>query len=1086
MNGTALRTDVPPEIVLALGGVSPTDEQWTAISAPLEPAVLVAGAGSGKTSVIAARVVYLALVALGRVEATHDGVLPGNLLCLTFTNKATDNLRLRIRRALAGVELPEGEEPEILNYHGFAQQVIDRHGMLAGVESGQRVLSQAQRVELAGRVLDEMTFEHVKTEWQPTVVDSILKLNDQAQNHLVDPDRIVAHNLARIEVLRSLRSRRTLEAAQQRIELAQATEVFARLKADLGVIDYGDQIELAMRIATEHPAVGHAYRERFHAVLLDEYQDTNVAQARLIEALFGGGHPVTAVGDPDQNIYAWRGASLYNLLEFPERFRTAGGRPARTLPLFTNFRSGARILRAADTIIGELPEQQHPDPDKRLVPWPANGEGEVTLAAHRDERTEAAWIAEHVDALHALGSSWSEIAVLCRTSRLFLLLQQAFEERGTPIEIVGLAGLLRLPEVVEVLAYARAANDPLASVALARILTGPRYRVGFKDLAQVAGWAKQKNYAWRETGEDDEETPFLLAEALEHLNEIEELSDEGRARLEAFAAELAELRVGARQPVGDFLGEVIRRTGLVDELEADLDRPVAMQRARNLAAFLDQVHAFQPIEGELTLRAFLDYVDDVIALEKEDWETVQPSDEDSVKMMTIHQAKGLEFDHVFVPGMATGLMPSTRIQQNPAERGYSLDFELRGDAAILPTFDGVLSHFKDDLKRQEVIEERRTAYVALTRARRTLHVSASQWYGENVQAKGPSAFFEELTGWGAAGDAILELAEGIADEAENPMLGYRLELVRDWPGPARRDEADALFPAGWREAALEAAATGGVQPSLLESLPADERAAFDVVVGERRALSAHLRERELADAEVGEDRVPRAISASGVIDYARCPKRFYWSSVRPLPRFSGPAARIGTEIHRWIERRASGQGQLLEVGDQPDLTQEELAGDPGRVERLRHAFLEGRFAERTPLFAERAFLLRFGNITVGGRIDAIYGDAEGPWEIVDWKTGRRPADDDPLARLQLDVYGLACVEIWGKGPGDLSLTYVYLASGDEVTRAMDEPSAVRARIGGSLEAIAAGSFDPTPGPQCTYCDFKAFCAEGRAWLAANG
>jgi DNA helicase-2/ATP-dependent DNA helicase PcrA len=496
------------------------------------------------------------------------------------------------------------------------------------------------------------------------------------------------------------------------------------------------------------------------------------------------------------------------------------------------------------------------------------------------------------------------------------------------------------------------------------------------------------------------------------------------------------------------------------------------------------VHAFQPLEGDLTLRAFLDYVDGVIELDKEDWETVQPSDDDAVKVMTIHQAKGLEFDHVFVPGVAANLLPSTKIQQNPAERGYSLDFELRGDAAILPTFDGVLSHFKADLKAQEIIEERRTAYVALTRARKTLHVSASEWYGENVRAKGASEFFSELGEWAeATREAQVVTAE--ASDDENPMLGYRLELVRDWPGPATRDEADEVFEEGWRAAALDAVAGGAVQASLLEALSPDDRDAFDIVAKERRALAAHLLEREAADATLGGERIPRSISASGVIDYARCPKRFYWSTVRPLPRFSGPAARIGTDIHRWIERRASGQGQLLELADVPDLTHEELAGDPGRVERLRQAFLQSRFANRTPLFAERAFLLRFGEFTVGGRIDAIYGDVDGPWEVVDWKTGHRPDDDDPLARLQLDVYGLACVEIWGRHPVDLTLTYVYLASGEEVTRAMDDAAEVRARIGASLEAIGAGVFDPIPGAQCIHCDFKAFCAAGKAWLAEN-
>ena len=176
-------------------GADPTEEQWDAIAWPLEPCVLVAGAGSGKTSVMAARVVYLALAALGRIEGVDpaEGVLPGNVLCLTFTNKATENLRLRVRRALAALELPEGEEPEILNYHGFAASILERYGVLAGFEPGARVLTQAQRSELCGRVLDEMTFEHASATWQPSLVSKILELDEQAQNHRVTPPEIEAH-----------------------------------------------------------------------------------------------------------------------------------------------------------------------------------------------------------------------------------------------------------------------------------------------------------------------------------------------------------------------------------------------------------------------------------------------------------------------------------------------------------------------------------------------------------------------------------------------------------------------------------------------------------------------------------------------------------------------------------------------------------------------------------------------------------------------------------------------------------------------------------------------------------------------------
>ncbi|MBA3552696.1 MAG: ATP-dependent helicase, partial [Actinobacteria bacterium] len=1015
---------VPPEIREAMGA-EPTDEQWRAIAMPLEPYVIVAGAGSGKTSVIAARVVYLALVATGRVAAEHAGVLPGSVLCLTFTNKATENLRQRIRKALATVELPEGEEPTILNYHGFAAQILERHGLLAGVEPSQRVLSPAQRTELCARVLDEMTFEHATATWQPTLIGNILALDDQMANHRVSPGQVIASNERLVAELRGEKSdARVSAAALERIELARAVERFQGMKREMGALDYGDQIMLALDVSERFPQVAAEHRERFRAAVLDEYQDTNVAQAALIARVFGGGFPVAAVGDPDQNIYAWRGASLHNLQQFPAQFPRADGSRSEKLPLYTNFRSGASILAAADRIISPLPPEQRPDPDKELRPWPPNGEGSVEIVRLEDEWSEANGIAERILSLRAGGGpapAWSTFAVLCRKSRLFVPIQQVFAEAGIPAEIVGLAGLVKVPEVVEVLAYARAVADPFASVSLARILLGPRYRVGFKDLARVATWAKDRNYALRALGrdlrdeEEDETPPFLFAEALEHLGEVEGASEEGLRRLEEFRAELAALRVEARRPVSEFLAEVVRRIGLLAELDASLDTAAATATRRNLSAFLDEVRAFSPLEGELTLRAFLDYVDIVEASEDSEWSPVQPSEDDSVKVMTIHQAKGLEFDTVFVPGLAKGLLPDVRVQQNPAEKGRSLDFHLRGDREVLPSFQGVLRTFWQALRDQALVEERRTCYVALTRARRRLFASGAHWYGgdEVQKPKEASVFLEELADWGEeSGRAVVD--RGGDPSEENPLAGHRERLVRDWPGPALREESDELFPVGWRATAAHASRQPDALEALEASLPQPERVASRQRSDEYGTLALHLLEREAAANVAPEPKMPATVSVGGLVEYARCPKRFYWSAIRPLPRFSGPAARVGTQVHAWIERRSSGQTSLLDLDDAPDLAPEELTGEPGRVERLQQNFLESVYAGRVPLYAERPFLLHVDGFVVSGRIDAVYGLPDGPWEIVDYKTGRQPDPGDPLAGLQLDLYALACAEIWGK------------------------------------------------------------------------
>ena len=350
--------------------------------------------------------------------------------------------------------------------------------------------------------------------------------------------------------------------------------MFRRLKRDLGVIDFGDQIELAMQVATAHPEVGREYRDRFGAVLLDEYQDTNVAQARLMRGVVRRRAPGHRGRRPrPEHLRVARGVAV-EPVRLPHGVPEADGVARRPGCRCSPTSVAARASCTPPTRSSRrCPRHQRPDPDKRLVPFEPNGEGEVTIASHRDELTEARGIAERIVRAARRRRVVVARSRCCAAPRgCSSCCSRRSPSETSPPRSWGSPACCALPEVVEVLAYARAANDAMASVALARILMGPRYRVGFKDLALVAGWAKGKNYAWREEGGDDEETPFLFAEALEHLDEVEGLSDEGRARLEEFRDELAQLRAQARRPVPEFLGEVIRRIGIVDELDADVDR----------------------------------------------------------------------------------------------------------------------------------------------------------------------------------------------------------------------------------------------------------------------------------------------------------------------------------------------------------------------------------------------------------------------------------------------------------------------------------------------------------------------------------
>jgi DNA helicase-2/ATP-dependent DNA helicase PcrA len=1074
---------VPPEIVAALGGNEPTPQQWEAISHdPSTPCAVVAGAGSGKTAVMAARVVWLTIEKL----ANRPGAMPSEILCLTFTNKACEELARRVRDATTGLKkIPEGEEATVLTYHAFAARLLDDYGLRMGIEAGPMLLSGAHRWQIASSLFEDAEFEHLEVRTVRFPVNKMLGLADQCADHLVDPDNLAEQSelfASLIEVKRR-EDAEARDTARERAELAKLVARYQARKRELGAIDYGDQIRLAVELVTNHPEVTNDFRRRYPIVLLDEYQDTNHAQGVLLKTLCGPGYPMMCVGDPDQNIYAWRGASLKNILRFKDDFK------GTDRPLEVNFRSGRKILEVANAIIGKVPkERRH---DKRLVPHESRGEGEVVAFVATDERAEAREIARIIK---ESGAPRKEIAVLCRKKRLFRAISEVLGEEGIEHEVVDLGGLLQLPEIVEVLAWLRVLDDPARNVALARILQGPRWRIGYRDLVALARWSGAHTKRLKDALDSDEypgDVAFALGEALDHLDDadMEALSAEAKTRLHEFRQILATLRRAATDhPLDELVSAVIEESGLMRELEAGEDA-ASTSAKRNLLNFVGVVGAFAPLQsgsesrsrGDATLRTLIEWLD---AAEdaQEELEVVQVSEADTVKLLTVHKAKGLEWDVVFVPGLAEGpkskLFPDTGRQPNPLTQAQTLPFELRGDRDVLPAYPGRLDEFRKLLAARAEEEERRLCYVAMTRARKMLVASCAYWYEGPKEPFAPGRFYKEI-----AEHPETEALAAPECPAESPLVEARRARAGGWPPPAGPLEADPLFEAGWHAAAAAAARDPATVKALASSvLDADTRATFEARLAgevERIGLVAGR-----AAAEAGPE-VPRTLSVSALLTHERCPKQFYWTYVRPLPRRPSAAAALGTEIHRWIETASRGEATLFDEEEAPpDLSPEERSGAASDAGRLKEAFRRSRFASMRPLAVERPFTLYLDGFAISGRIDAIFGEPGGPWEVVDYKTGAVPPDGDPVAGLQLDVYALACQEVWGKRAEDLTLTYFYVGEEKEVSRRALGGGETAKRVGEVLAGLrgwAAG-----PGEQCHWCDFLRFCEPGLVFTGAGG
>ncbi len=812
-------SDVPahitdPEQLKELLGIPFTPEQTACIVAPPAPQVIVAGAGSGKTTVMAARVVWL--VGTGQVA-------PEQVLGLTFTNKAAGELAERVRKALirAGVTDPDvidpddpPGEPAISTYHAFAGRLLTDHGLRLGLEPTSRLLADATRYQLAARVLREAPGPYpALTRSFADLVSDLLALDAELAEHLVRPEDLRTWDAGLLDTLEGVRLgnadlRKVPEAAAARRELADLVIRYRAAKRERDLLDFGDQIALSARLAGL-PEVGRVLRDEYRVVLLDEYQDTSVAQRILLAGLFGGGtgHPVTAVGDPCQAIYGWRGASVANLDDFPEHFAHADGRPAARQALSENRRSGGRLLDLANGLAEPLRAMHAGVEALRPAPG-AERDGTVRCALLRTHAEEIGWIADSVAHLVRTGTAPGEIAVLCRTATDFAEIQGALVARDVPVEVVGLSGLLHLPEVADLVAVCEVLQDPGANASLVRLLSGPRWRIGPRDLALLGRRARLLVSHARVEGDDDPDR--RLAEAVEGVDPSEVISladaldtfletpldgtgdDDGlpfsadaRVRFARLATELRDLRRSLSDPLMDVLYRVLAVTGLEVELSAS-PHALAARRRETLSNFLDVAASFAAGDGEATLLAFLGFLRTAAQYEK-GLDNALPGGENTVKVLTAHKSKGLEWDVVAVPGLVTGTFPSGQGREKWTAQGKVLPHGLRGDAETLPdvvSWDSRgLKTFHEAMKDHQHTEELRLGYVTFTRPRSLLLGSGHWWGPSQKKPRGPSDFLTALYEHCAAGHGEIEAwADEPAEDEENPAL-HRATVDEVWPLP---------------------------------------------------------------------------------------------------------------------------------------------------------------------------------------------------------------------------------------------------------------------------------------------------------------
>ena len=1117
------------DVAAALGQPSPTPAQQSVIEAPPTPALVVAGAGSGKTETMSGRVVWL--VANGHVRREE-------ILGLTFTRKAAGELAERIGHRLAVIDeygrrgllphiaqivgsgalrrvddatggrqreivrthvldelaasygtgwepgTPRGADdllarPRVSTYNAFADGIVREHAARIGRDADVAMLSQAASWMLARDVVlraDLPELENIDYALG-TVIDAVQRLAGDALDHRVDLDEAVRVAADTAASFAPYRGNGDVEKAAVNLlslpTLARLVREYIAEKERRGVLDFADQVSGAYDIVETAPDVRAELREQHRVVLLDEYQDTSVIQTRFLAELFHDS-AVMAVGDPHQSIYGWRGASADNLYAFSGAF--ARSQSAQTYSLMTSWRNDRAILDIANRVLEPL---QRPGLDvPPLDPRPAAGAGTVDLRFPFTVDDEAAEVADwfvHRRAAHdaiAAGRPHTG-AVLFRSKRHMQTFAAALAARGVPHRILGLGGLLATPEVVDVVSTLRVVHDPTAGSALIRLLTGPRFGVGVADMAAL--YDLGRTLAERDTsmmplpdevrvrlrssrGADEAVSIIDAVDVVRAVRDdyrlLAQLTPEGRARIRAAGEMLERLRRASSQPLTELLRLIELELRLDIELAANETRGPARVASTQLRAFSDEVRAFLAADDRGTIGSLLAWLDKAESTD-ELMPRPEPPEPGVVQLLTIHGSKGLEWDAVAVVRLVADELPS-RVSDTSGWFGFGMvPFALRGDRDALPRFvwdpaaavggesdpkkrqalaqsslsggatkanpqGGAIKRFKDAYRAYQQQEERRLAYVAVTRARTDLLLTGAHWAGQKAP-RTPSPFLLEAI------DVLGAEPIDPVDPDDNPYDGPGATI--NWP----------LDPLGARRGIVEVAAAtvddARRRVDLLE--PSDELA---------RLLAERAARLKGVDATA-----PTRVPASRFKDYVTDYDSTVSAIVRPMPERPYRQTRLGTLFHAWVEHRSTlvGAGTrvdeaLWEVDDDADPGPAEGgdAADAADLAALQRTFERSEWGALQPIAVEIEidFALGAGLDDAAARdtahivickLDAVYrrADRGGRIEIVDWKTGKPPrgAAQEDERMLQLALYRLAYHRRFGVPLDEIDVALYYVA-----------------------------------------------------------
>ncbi len=988
-------------------------EQLIAVTTVGGPILIVAGAGTGKTRVITHRLAYL---------IDHYSLSPSQVLAVTFSKKAASEMLDRVESLIG----EHKDEMWVMTFHSFCHRILRDWGFEIGLPSKFRLLDRIEQWIFFKKILGDLNLKyHLKLADPTDCIYGFLRFIGRAKDELVSPDEYGAYASA-IED----------EAEREKqIEIARAYKIYQRKMEDSGYLDFGDLILRTIRLFKERPDLLERYRRQFRHILVDEFQDTNIAQIELVTLLTDEGRNICAVGDDDQGIYRFRGASYASFLKFKEKFPDV-----ISLRLTQNYRSTKKILDVAGRLIKQNDPDRY-DPNKEL--WTKNPTGaEVELINVSNYAQEARIVVDKIKSIYASTPeeerSYSDFAILYRAHSHRNEVTKRLVAEKIPHIVIGGLSLFEQDEIKDIISYLRLINNPKDSLSFFRVCSIPHYAIDLAEIIKLNTFAK------------DSEIPLYAA--LDRLDQID-INEDAKSKLLALKHTLVKLMHSAQK---GGLSEVIYK--LFDETRYLLNLISSLRveneaRILNIARFQRFINDYLEEHEDHTLTSFLEYLNSYIEAGGSLGEDELVEGAQGVWLMTIHQAKGLEFKYVFVIGLVQNRFPT---RKRPEQIYFSE--ELMKEK--LP---------KGDYHTQE---ERRLCYVSMTRAKEKLHLSfldrphqkSSRFVTEIIKPKDKAITMIDAS----------ELEEDLIDKFD---IGLTTSNIAQFKQSQRIFEIIGAF--------LERPNKDEI-PKCLKKLEGELHRIYE----DTKTIVESGAPVLLGTTNIAIPKVLK-LSYTQIDTYKTCPLKYKFAYIYNIPGKPSAARQFGTDIHNVLKKfyiRCKEEGIIPSLGDLLELFEkywtptgypDKLQADSYKAEGqriLREFYKNGEGKFKAPLYVEEEFLFKIGEHGLKGFIDRIDQLPDGTVEIIDYKTGA-PKENSSAGRkeIQLDIYAMATEEVLKLRPTKLSL--YYLKTNEIATKARNEDDirAVRGLIEEVIKNIIEKNFVPTPGFVCSWCDYPIVC-----------